>query len=108
MVFNGGAMVLNGGAVAVDSQRREPLDIVAKRTGESRSDGISAVTPQDSHSGSMKLCAMAHIPLAAGELGTKTGGSRRRQGAAVPIGTKKVDEFVGDGVARNAHRLLYV
>ena len=26
----------------------------------------------------MKLCAMAHIPLAADALGAKTGGSRRR------------------------------
>ena len=34
-------LVLNGGAVAVDSQRREPLDIGLKRVGESRSDGIS-------------------------------------------------------------------
>ena len=108
MVFNGGAMVFNGGAVAVDSQRREPLDIVAKRTGESRSDGISAVTPQDSHSGSMMLSAMVHIPLAADALGTKSGGSRRRQGAAVPIGTKKVVEFVGDGVSPTAEPLLYV
>ena len=56
----------------------------------------------------MKLCAMAHFPLAADALGTKSGGSRRRQGAAVPIGTKKVVEFVGDGVSPTAEPLLYV
>ena len=42
----------------------------------------------------MKLCAMAHIPLAACALTHKTGGSRRRQGAAVPIGTKKMVEQI--------------
>ena len=45
----------------------------------------------------MKRCVMAHIPLAAGARGTDTGGSRRRQGAVVPIGTKKVVEWVGRG-----------
>ena len=42
----------------------------------------------------MKLCAMVHILLAAGALGARTGGSRRRQGAAVPVGTKKVVEWI--------------
>ena len=40
--------VLNGGAVALDSQRRKPLEIVANPSTESRSDGISAKGPQDS------------------------------------------------------------
>ena len=57
----------------------------------------------------MKLCAMAHIPLAAGALGTKTGGSRRRQGAAVPIGTKKVVENIRSGAkAMNIKAALYL
>ena len=47
---------------------------------------------------------MAHIPLAAGALGTKTVGSRRRQGAVVPIGTKKVVEYVGRGTCGRAWR----
>ena len=45
----------------------------------------------------MELCAMVHILLAAGALGACTGGSRRRQGAAVPVGTKKVVEWIGFG-----------
>ena len=40
----------------------------------------------------MKLCAMEHIPLAACALRLETGGSRRRHGAAVPFGTKKMVE----------------
>ena len=35
---------------------------------------------------------MAHFPLAAGARGKKTGGSRRRHWAAVPVGTKTVVE----------------
>ena len=42
----------------------------------------------------MELCAMAHIPLAACALSASTGGSRRRQGAVVPVGTKKVVEWI--------------
>ena len=37
---------------------------------------------------------MVHILLAACALGAGTGGSRRRQGAAVPDGTKKVVEWI--------------
>ena len=44
----------------------------------------------------MKLCVMAHIPLAACAPFTQTGGSRRRQGAVVPIGTKTVVETFGE------------
>ena len=40
---------------------------------------------------------MAHILLAACVLGAGTGGSRRRQAAVVPIGTKKVVEWIGFG-----------
>ena len=40
-------MVLNGGAVAVGSQRREPLELVRTPTGQSRSDGSSARTGQN-------------------------------------------------------------
>ena len=37
---------------------------------------------------------MAHFRLAAEACRTKTGGLRRRHGAAVPIGTKKVVEEI--------------
>ena len=45
----------------------------------------------------MMLGGMAHIPLAACALSASTGGSRRRQGAVVPVGTKKVVEWIGFG-----------
>ena len=43
---------------------------------------------------------MAHFLLAAGALRIKTVGLRRRQGAAVPIGTKTVVEPIGLGMTR--------
>ena len=43
----------------------------------------------------MKLCAMAHIPLAAGALGVKTGGSRRRHWAVAPAGLRQWLSTIG-------------
>ena len=86
-------IVLNGGAVAVGSQRREPLELVRTPTGQSRSDGSSATTGQ-SFVG-LRLDGV----LWCGKLTTrrlrfakKTVGLRRRHGAVVPVGTKKMVE----------------
>ena len=54
----------------------------------------------------MKFCAMAHILLAACALGAGTGGSRRRQRAAVPVGTKKVVEWIGFGAGFGVNGLV--
>ena len=43
-----GCMVLNGGAVAFDSQRRKPLESSPRVNNESRSDGSSAVAARPS------------------------------------------------------------
>ena len=84
-------IVLNGGAVAVDSQRREPLELVRTPTGQSRSDGSSATTGQNLLEVAARSClavwsAYSSPPALAT---SRTGGSRRRHGAVVPAGLRK-------------------
>ena len=79
-------IVLNGGAVAVDSQRREPLELVRTPTGQSRSDGSSAATGQSLLEVAARLSLVVweayYSPPAL--VAKKAVGSRRRQRAAVP------------------------
>ena len=92
----GTTIVLNGGAVAVDSQRREPLVPVRTPTGQSRSDGRSAATGQNLLEVAARLCLVVweafSSPPALSPM--RTVGSRRRHGAAVPVGTKKMFELL--------------
>ena len=59
--------------------------------------------------GSIELGGVEDSLLAAGALRLETGGSRRRQGADVPVGTKKMVGLPGSGMtARNLNNTLHV
>ena len=48
--------------------------------------------------GSIVFGGVASLPLAAWRAPKKTGGSRRRHRAVVPVGTKTVVELIGSGL----------